>query len=301
MQLNSRTPDARRALGLVLVVISALSFAAGSSSAVFSYHAGATPSSVVTARIMFTIVALYLFIRATGGKTRLPPADRNRALLLGLLMAAQSYSLMKAIDLVPVAVAVLAFYLYPLMIGIGVHATGQERITPGLAIGLVGAFIGLVLVLDVTGGGLDPLGIGLAVLSALTFAVVAVTMQPMIARAGDSRPITLHMHYTSLLVFVVVDLALGDFPLPTGTGGWIAFAAVPVFYAIAITTFFIAFGMIGPVRSSLIMNLEPIAAIVFSFALLGQVLSLTQLAGAAIVIAAITAVRLDNARRTAKT
>ncbi len=293
--------EARRVFGYVLVVISALSFAAGSSTAVVSYQAGTSPVSVITARIVFTIVALFIFIRATGGATRLEPAIRNRALLLGFLMAVQSYALMKSIDLVPVALAVLTFYLYPLMIGIGVHFTGQERITPGLAIGLVGAFIGLVLALNVGGGSLDALGIGLAVLSAVTFAVVAVTMQPMIARVGDSRPITLHMHFTALLVFVVVNLVIGEFPLPTGAVGWTAFAAVPVFYSVAVTTYFIAFGMIGPVRSSLVMNLEPIAAICFGFILLGQVLSPTQLAGAAVVIGAIMAVRLDSARRAQKT
>lgn len=283
-----------------MVVVSALSFAAGSTSAVMSYQAGATPASVVTARILFTVLALFLYIRASGGETRLPPRERYISLLLGVIMAVQSYALVHAFAVMPVALAVLTFYLYPLMIGVGVHFNGSERITPGLAVALVGAFIGLVLALDVGTGGLNVLGAALATFSALAFALIAMVMQPMIARTGDSRPITLHMHYTAVIVLIMANLVLGEYPLPTGAVGWTAFAAAPVLYAIAITTLFIAFGLIGPVRSSLVMNLEPVASIVFGFLLLSQVLSPMQILGAAIVIAAITVPKLEAVRRAKK-
>lgn len=297
MASNPTAAQGRSSLGLILCVVSALSFAAGSSSAVLSYQAGVTPVSLITTRILFTVGVLWLFIRVTGGTTRLPRRDRNIALALGVLLGAQSYALYQAIELIPVALAILTFYLYPLMIGIGVHFTGREPITKALAAGLVGAFIGLALALDVTGDGLHGPGIALAAASAATFTVIAMVTQPLIARAGDSRPITLHMHYTAAVVFIGIDIVLGSFPLPSGTTGWIAFAAVPVFYSIAITTFFIAFAHIGPVRTSLVMNLEPIASIAFGFVLLGQVLTPMQLTGAAVVIVSISAVRLEGARR----
>jgi drug/metabolite transporter (DMT)-like permease len=161
--------------------------------------------------------------------------------------------------------------------------------------------VGLALALEVGGGGLDTMGIILAVISAVTFTIVAVTIQPMIARLGDSRPINLHMHCSALAAFVLIDLAVGGFPLPTGAVGWMSFAAVPVFYAVATITIFMSIGYIGPVRTSLVMNLEPVVAIVFGFVLLGQVLTPMQLGGAAIVIAAVVAVKLDGARKPAKT
>lgn len=54
-------------------------------------------------------------------------------------------------------------------------------------------------------------------------------------------------------------------------------------------------------RSSLVMNLEPVASILFGFLLLGQILTPIQLSGAAIVIAAVVAVKLDDLRKPAKT
>ena len=150
------------------------------------------------------------------------------------------------------------------------------------------------------GDGIDALGIVLSVTSAVTFTIIAVTIQPMIARVGDSRPINLHMHCSALAAFIVIDLALGEFALPSGTAGWTAFAAVPVLYAIATTLFFMAIGFMGPMRASLVMNLEPVASILFGFLLLGQILTPIQLDGAAIVIIAVVAVKLDGIRKPPK-
>lgn len=291
----------RPMLGLILAVTSAVSFAAGSSLAVIAYQDGASPLSLITTRVVFTIFVLWLFIRMTGGSPGLERRDRNISLVLGLILGVQSYTLYEAIKLLPVALAILTFYLYPLLIAVSVHFMGREKVSPVLAFSSVGAFVGLALALDVGGGGLNTLGIALSVASGVTFTIIAISTQPMIARTGDSRPINLHMHISALAAFILIDMAIGEYPLPSGTDGWMAYAAVPVFYAIATTSFFIALGHIGPLRSSLIMNLEPVMSIVFGFLLLGQVLTPMQLGGAAIVIGAVIAVKLEGIRKPAGT
>ncbi len=45
------------------------------------------------------------------------------------------------------------------------------------------------------------------------------------------------------------------------------------------------------------MNLEPVLSIIFGFLILGQVLTPIQLGGAAIVIAAVIAVKMDGIRK----
>ena len=71
-------------------------------------------------------------------------------------------------------------------------------------------------------------------------------------------------------------------------------------YAIAITAFFGSVSLIGSLRTSLFMNVEPIATIALGFFVLGQVLTLLQLAGAAMVISAIFALKWDAGRRISK-
>jgi len=75
--------------------------------------------------------------------------------------------------------------------------------------------------------------------------------------------------------------------LPSGAIGWAAFLGVGVFYSFSIVAMFVAISWIGTVRTALIMNMEPITSVFLGIVLLGQPMSLSQLAGAAIVVGAI--------------
>ena len=283
-------------LGPTLAIIAAVSFATGTTIAVIAYDAGATPLSVITTRISFTVLAVLILIRLTGSPFGLPPRERAIALALGLLLGIQSYCHYEAIGILPVAIAILVFYLFPLLVGVISHFTGEERMSPALGMALAVAALGLFFALDVTGGGLDPSGILLAIGAATSFSIVVVINASLIRRTGRSLPVTLHMNLTAALAFIVTCALLGEFPLPDGREGWIAFTAVPVFYSIGMICFFIAVGAIGAVWASLLMNLEPVAAIVLGLVLLGQVLTPLQLLGAGLVVAAIVAARWRTVR-----
>ena len=284
-------------LGTCLAVVAAVSFAAGTTTAVVAYDAGATPLSVITTRTTFTLVVVFVLIRVTGASLGMARRDRAIALAVGLVLGVQSYSHYEAVGLLPVAIAILVLYLYPLLVGLISHVTGNEKMTRALGVALVAALVGLFFALDITGGGLDPTGILLAVVAASTFAVVIVVNASLIRRTGASLPVTFHMNLAASAAFIALCAGLGEFPLPASRDGWIAFAAVPLFYSIGLISFFVAIGVTGAVRASLVMNLEPIAAIVFGFALLRQVLAPLQLFGAALVIGAIVAAKWQAERR----
>ena len=157
----------RLGLGLFLVFLSALSYAANSTSSVLAFGGGATPLSLVTFRNAFAVLTLYAYLRTVGVPLAMTPRDRNISLTLGILLAINSYCLVEAFDRLPVGLAVITFYLYPIFIGVGAYAVGLERLTRALGIGLVVAFIGLALALGVTGGGADATGIAFAVTGAV--------------------------------------------------------------------------------------------------------------------------------------
>ena len=278
-------------LGPALAVVAAFCFATGTTVAVIAYDAGASPISVVTTRLTFTLLIVVALIRVTGAAFGLAPRDRAIALAMGLVLGIQSYAHYEAIAVLPVAIAILLLYLYPLLVGLISHAVGHERMRPVLGVALVVALVGLVLALDVTGEGLDPRGIVLGCIGATAFAVVIVVNASLIRRAGGSLPVTLHMNLSATVVFIALCVGLGEFPLPATRDGWIAFVITPVFYSAGLICFFVAVGAMGAVRASLIMNLEPVVAIVLGFALLAQVLTPLQLFGAALVVGAIVAAR----------
>ena len=139
--------------------------------------------------------------------------------------------------MLPVAFAILVMHHYPLLVGLISPVLCRERMKPVLGVALVISLVGLFFALDAPGAGLDSFGIAIAVGAATTFAIVIVANASIIQRTGRSLLVTFHMNLTASATFIVLCAVLGEFPLPASREGWIAFAAVPVFYSIGRPSF----------------------------------------------------------------
>ena len=279
-------PKRRYLLGVVLILAVAASFATNSTLAAIAYADGATALSVLTYRTFTSLIVLYILLRIWRVPMALPPEKKRAALGLGLLLGAYSYGLLGAIEHIPVALAVLTFYLYPLFVGFGAWAMGREPMTLRLAASLIAAFVGLGFALDITGENLNLTGIALAAGGAVLNAAL-VLLNNRLVGATDSRPVSLYMLITATVCFILIDIAVGEYPVPPTPVGFAAFIGVGVFYAFSIIGFFVAISWIGTVRTSLFMNFEPIASMFLGVTLLSQMLEPSQYFGAALVVAAI--------------
>lgn len=285
-------------LGVVLAITAAVSFAANTTLARIAYDGGSNVMTVLTVRTILAGFVVLALLALSRGPLKLPPRKRLAAFGIGLVLALYSFGMMSSIKFIPVALAVLIFYTYPLLTTIHLWLSGGERINWRSGAALIVAFIGLILALDIRSGSLNPQGVALAALAALGVTAVIILNNRLVG-GGDSRPVTLHMMASAAIVYVAVTLAFGEFALPAGAPGWWAFLAGPVFYAFAITALFIAISKLGPIRTTVTMNLEPVSSMLFGFLLLGQVLSGWQLFGAGLVIAAVATVQIVRALETA--
>lgn len=287
-----------RRLGIGLILLAAVAFAATSASAVISYQGAANPIAVITVRFLGGMVLLALLLKLTGAPIVLPPRVRWQALGLGVFLAGQSFFLYSSFELIPVGLTMIIFYIYPLIVAMVESFTGHEKISKAVWVALAFAFCGLVLVFNVTGDGLDMLGATYAALAGLGWAVLTIASSR-VMKGGDARALTLHMQLGALVAYLVICLVTLDVALPNTTRGWTGFLALPVVYTIAVTAFFAAVSVLGSVRAALFMNIEPVVTIFFGFVILGQVLTFYQMLGAALVIGAIIAVRWQGVRKAA--
>jgi drug/metabolite transporter (DMT)-like permease len=258
----------------------------GTALAAVSFQHGATPLSVLSYRTTLAFLVLAVFLAFSRRAEKLPWRLRLFCLGLGFIVAIYSFGLVGAIARIPLALAVLTFYLYPILVGIGAWATGQESMTWRKLAQLLIAFAGLALALNVGGGQLNLAGLALAVMAAVTFALLLL-INGRILQGRDSRPVTMHMLGMGAAIFWIADLTAGEFPLPETDIGMAAFIGAGIFYTFAIITLFRAVGMIGSVRVALFMNFEPVTSVALGILLLGQPMTGVQLAGAALVILAI--------------
>jgi DME family drug/metabolite transporter len=287
----SNDRGSRRAAGVALALATAVAFALTNASASLAYQGGSNPLTVAALRFGLPVLALVVWMTARGAPLFLPKREALIAAALGVIAAIYNWALLSALDAIPLALAVLVFYLFPLVSTVILAVCGWEKLGWRTVAAIVVALAGLVLALDPHGGNLDPAGVALAFVGALGLGTV-IAVSSRVIRAGDSRPVTLHISVVAGTILFLICAVHGDFVLPQTARGWAGLAGTTVFYAFAIIAFFIAISMIGPVRVSLLSYAEPVVAAGLGIVLLGEALAPVQVAGIALVVAALVGATL---------
>ncbi len=284
-------PASRRALGVALVVCAAICFGVAPSFARLAYQGGVDVLTLVTLRCAVSALVIFAGLRLMRRPTRPASGTRRRHLALGITMVASSYGYLGAISTIPVGLAVLILYTFPLLVGLISRFTGGRPLTPLRLGAVIVAFLGLALAVGVSFETLDPRGIALALLAAVAISI-QITWGAGLIRRSSPVMVTFHM-MISASVMLGVALALAGGPVfPDGADGWLATIGVVTAFLVAMLCLFAGLGQIGPVPAALVANLEPLVALGTAFVILGETLGPLQLVGAAMVLSAVTAGQL---------
>ena len=272
--------------GLVLVVLSAFGFAASPSLARLAYEGGSDPATAALFRFAVGAVVLFAAHRMRGGRLSL---DRRLAFIglgIGLVYAVESIAYLFAVRLIPVSITVLVFFTFPVFVALLVRVVDKVPVTPLKTVSLVAAFAGVALTTGAAPQALDPIGIGLALVASIGTAIFIVAGGHM-TRAVGSIGFALISFAVAAVVFGFWILLTGTLNLPETGLGWFGLVGGSITFVTAILCFFTALKAVETVTATLVANLEPILAIALAYLVLGEVLTVTQLIGGAIVVAAI--------------
>lgn len=264
------------------------------------YLAGGSPLTLVLGRFVGFAVLAFVWFRWNRRSLALPSGRWLPAYGIGLFYAVGSGCLLAAIAYLPVSLVILIFYTYPLLIAVQQAALDRRPPSAIEGVCLLLAFVGLYLALDVTFSSLDPVGLIFAVMAACTMSVAFVWSGRSMA---DVEPdlTTFHMAVCGIVVGSVLSVTFASADMPGGDPiGWWALAGVVTTFTAAFFGMFAGIRAIGSVRTGMLMNLEPVATIALSIAILREVMQAQQLTGAALVIAAVVVAqwrqRVEKAR-----
>jgi drug/metabolite transporter (DMT)-like permease len=279
----------REWIGVALALAAAAAFALGNAAVGLAYQSGSNPLTVAAVRFVLPTVALVIWLRRSGVPLRLPARDGAIAVALGVLSSITSWSLLTAMGAIPVALAILVFYLFPLVAAAILAACGWETLGWRRMAAIVLAFAGLALALDPHGGSFDARGVALAFVAALALGTV-ITVSSRVFRAGESRPVTLYMAAVAGALLMILCAVDGDVALPRTGLGWAGFVGGAAFYAFAMISFFVAIALVGPGRVSLLSYAEPAITAGLGVVVLGEALAPVQVAGIVLVVTALVGV-----------
>jgi drug/metabolite transporter (DMT)-like permease len=242
--------------------------------------------SLLSFRSILGIGLVFVWLRLGEPAVALPRDAKWISLALGVLLTANLFSLFKAIELIPVSIAILTYFIYPLLTGIVGTMTGVDRLTvTGAATALV-AFFGLALIIGASPADLAAMGLLAAVGGAVCRAGMLLITRATL-KGADARLVTWYTLWSSSLVFVALSMLTWNWHWPHGASGWVAFLGIGFTTTAAILTLYVSTQRIGPFRTALFMNLEPFMTAVLSAAVLGDRMTSLQVLGGVVMIAAL--------------
>ena len=276
----------QRLAGIFLALVSAVFFALSNTLAGVAYLGGSNPFTLSATRFVLPAIVLFFILLLTGKAILLERRAAMTAAALGLISAVYTFALLKAIELLPVSIAILIFYLFPILTAFILAIFASIRLSARMILSAFVVFIGLSLALAVQFKELDSVGMLAGLVSAIGFAVVC-SVSNRVMLGQDSRQVTLYLSAAATAVMIVISSLVGHFQLPVTTAGWAGFMFSNVLYAAAIIGFYISISMVGAGAATFFVNLEPIVVVGAGYVFLGQVISAWQMVGIVIVIGAL--------------
>ena len=299
--MSRRTLSPQAFLTLLLV---ACMFGANHVAARVAMDHGVDVATAVAVRSLATAMVVALLVLRHRVPLALNARQRRVMPAIGLLVTLQSLCLYGAVARLPVALALLVFNTFPLWTALAVWLIYRERPERRVLLAMPVILLGLALALDVTGAasGLGAQaqwarigsGVALALAGAAAFGLVLALTQHEVAALDGRLRTALTMGMVGVLALAAA-LAQGGLHWPQAAPGWWGLAALSCLYGTAITVLFTLLPKLGVVGNSPILNVEPVAALLLAWALLGQAIAPVQVAGALLVVGAVMALGLRRA------
>ena len=234
-------------------------------------------------------------------------AARHRRALpaIGLLIGLQSLCLYSAVARLPVALALLAFNTFPLWTALWARLLYAHRPERRVLAAMPVMLCGLALALDVLGAasGLGAAaqwsrigaGVAFALAAAALFGIALVLTEHETGDLDGRLRSASTMAFAAVVAIAAAQIQ-GDFHLPNAPPGWWGLLALTFLYGTAFTIMFTVLPRLGVVGNSAIMNVETIFALVLAWAILGQSIAPSQVAGGLVVVATVVWLGLRRRR-----
>ncbi|MBF9232849.1 EamA family transporter [Microvirga alba] len=258
--------------------------------------AGASGSAIVVYRVLLMLVLVGIAAAVARRSLAMAREERGTMLVLGVSTALLGICYLSAVAFIPVTVAAVVFYTFPILIVLASPFVEGTRLTPTLLGVAAMASLGVVMVVGPAFGGLDWRGLALAFAAS-----VATAIQFFAGARCRKTGVVAKIFWIHLLVLptaTLIGLAAGQLTPPSGLAvAPFAVAMTIGGYIFGFVLQFLALGRITAVAAGIIYCTEPVVAALSSVLLLGETVNAMQIAGGVLVLAAIVTNVLLEQRR----
>ena len=290
-------------VGFAIVLVAASLFGTLGPLSRFAYDAGMQPTPFVVWRgaVGFVAAAIFVAWRISRGSERLTRlGDLDTSARVSLAVAALSgfllnLSMFIAFDLVTVALALLGFYTYPVIVAVANVGLGRETMDRPRIVALILAVLGMVAVVasqvdPASGIRVDALGIGLALAAAGFQALFVIISRSGYQQVPASQAMSVVLA-TTVVGGTVLALVVGNgagLTLPLREPSILPLLLFTGLFAAAIPSIMFLTGirLVGGTRAGILMLFEPVVGVTLAALLLDERLAPIQVLGGVAILAA---------------
>lgn len=242
------------------------------------------------------VIAAVLLLALSGSAAAVrSPGPRALPLLVfaGGGQAAIAFVSLSALRYIPAASLTFLFYTYPAWVTIISALRRTERLTVPRVAALALSLGGIAVMIGAPGaGGLNPIGVSLALSSALLYALYIT----MISHFGNGVPPAVTSAYAAggaAVIFIGVALFQGGPAIHMATAAWTAIGLLAVVSTVlAFIAFLRGLAAIGPVRTAIVSTVEPFWTALLGSVVLSQQLGPRILSGGVLILVAVIVLQL---------
>ncbi|HEY3715950.1 MAG TPA: DMT family transporter [Jatrophihabitantaceae bacterium] len=289
-------------MGYGCALMAALLFGANGSVAKVVLGAGITPAQLTLFRsLSAALVGGAVLLATDRGALRVSRRELVNLAVLGIVgVALMQWFYAIAIDRLPVGIALLIEYTAVLMVAVVGRVFFAEEVKPRLWLAIGCVLVGLAVVAEIWSSDLPPVGIAVAGLAALAFAIYLLLGERLVTKTSP-----LAAAFWSMLFAALFWLAFsGWWNIDPATlthrvslGGHLSGTVLPVWalvgYVMALGSFlpfllsFVAIGRLRATPAGIVATTEVVFGFAVAWLWLGEALDTAQLIGAFIVLAGV--------------
>jgi drug/metabolite transporter, DME family len=286
--------DAPVGRATLLIIVSAVSFGSISVLTVLITSAGVPLLTAMAWR--YVVGAVLLVGVARPKKFRgIPRLRLFQLFMIGAVgQAFITYLSLHALDYIPVGPLAFLFYTYPAWVALLAAIRRTERLTSVRIIALTLALVGVAIMVGVPTEKLDPVGVILALGSALLYSAYL----PALEHAQEGVPAflaTFLLIAGAAVTFLIAAFLSGELFLPASVPVWIEILLLTlVSTVIAFSALIKGLAVLGPVRTAIIATVEPFFTATLGVLVLGNQLGVATLAGGILIAGAVLLIQWSS-------
>lgn len=281
--------------GLLAVVISSIAYGVMPVFTKSILQKGLATESVVFYRFTLACLATALIMLQRGISFRVSKRQLFHLLFFGVIgFGMTGFLLADSYNYLPIGMATMFHFIYPLFVMIIMVALFKEKATPLKLVSILLMLAGLALLTNFKQS--FPLkGILIAIGSGATYALYVISVERANFSSLNLSTVMFYITLFSALFFGVRVVATGEFVIPGQTTIWLSLGFISlVSTVLALHLLSLGIRLLGPTNAAILNTIEPLTSVVAGILLYQETLSSLATLGCGFIIISIFLIALDS-------